>query len=92
MNDKGSTMFYGIMLGFVIIIVALALAPAVSEFNTIARNVTTGDAYGLDCSNSSISNFDKATCTAIDINLFYFIATIIFIGGAAVTAKIIFSE
>ena len=111
MNRKGSVMLYGIMLGITIIILALALAPSVAEFNKDARNVSWEDnksyevengtygSYvgygnvshdGLDCDNSSISNYDKATCTFIDLNLFYFIATIIFIGGAVVTAKIIF--
>ena len=113
MNKSGSVMVYGIMLGLTIIILALALAPAVSEFNSIARNNTynenvtyevengTYGSYtdygnithdGLDCTNDSISNYDKATCTIIDLNLFYLVSTIIFIGGAIITSKIVFGD
>jgi len=91
MWKKGQVMFYSIMIGLTIIILALALAPAVSYFTESARNVTTGDNYGLDCSNSSISNFDKATCVVADLNLFYFIGGLVFIAGTIVTAKIIFT-
>jgi len=51
--------------------------------------VTTG---GLDCDNSSISNFDKATCIATDLMLFYFIGFLIFLAGAVITAKFVFGE
>ena len=90
MNSRGNiTYFYGIMLGVTIIILALDLAPAVANSTNSARNASSGDTIGLDCSNDSISNFDKATCIATDINLFYFIASLFFVGGAVITAKII---
>ena len=89
-NKKGQTVFYGIMLGLVIIITALALAPAVSEFTGNARNATVGDTLGMDCSNASISNFQKAACYTTDLTLFYFIGSLILIGGAVITARIIF--
>jgi hypothetical protein len=57
----------------------------------VTNNITAPLRYGLDCSNSSISSFDKATCYVVDLNIFYFIAGLIFIGGAFVTSKIIFS-
>lgn len=91
MNNKGQVVIFGLMLGIVIIIVALALAPAVSEATNSARNVTVGDTVGMDCSNSSISDFQKAGCVATDISLFWFIAALIFIGGAVITARILFS-
>lgn len=91
MNNKGSVLFYGLMLGLTILVLALALAPAVSEQVNTAMNSTVGDRVGLDCDNSSISNFDKAACVATDISLFYFIGGLIFIAGAIVTARIIFS-
>jgi len=46
---------------------------------------------GLDCANTSISDFDKAGCLVSDISLFFFIAGIIFIGGSIITARLIFS-
>jgi hypothetical protein len=92
-NRRGSVLIYGLMLGLVIIVLALALAPSVVQFSSDARNGTNYDGInsGLDCSNSSISSFDKATCYVVDLNIFYFIAGLIFIGGAFVTSKIIFS-
>jgi hypothetical protein len=90
MNKNGSIVFYMLMLGMVIIILALALAPAVSQFTNSAMNETSGDTYGLDCNNESISNFDKAACLAVDLNLFYFIGALIFIGGFIITVKLSF--
>ena len=91
MNKKGSVMIYGIMIGLTLLILALALAPAVAEQTNTARNATNGDLLGLDCTNSSISSFDKAACVATDLSLPYFIGGLIFIAGAFITAKIIFA-
>lgn len=91
MNNKAQVMIYAMMVGLVIIILALALAPSVVEFNTTARNASSESSVGLDCNNASISNFDKATCRATDLTSFYFIGTLICIGGAFVVAKIVFS-
>lgn len=85
MNKKGSVLIYGLMLGLVVIITALALAPSVQDSTDEARNST-----NLDCSNDSISNFDKAACIATDLSLFYFIGALILIGGTIVGAKLIF--
>ncbi len=84
MNKQGSVMIYGLMLALVLLILGLALAPAVKDFTTDART-------NMDCDNESISNFDKAGCIATDMTLPYFIGTVIFIGGAIITAKIIFT-
>jgi len=46
---------------------------------------------GLDCSNSSISSFDKGACLVSDLSLFQFIGGLIFIAGSIITAKLIFS-
>lgn len=91
MNTKGQTQIYAFMLGLLIVILALALAPSVTQFTNNARNSTSGDTLGLDCSNSSISNFDKATCIATDLNGLYFVGILIMIGGVVVLSKIIFN-
>ncbi|MFP4457164.1 MAG: hypothetical protein ACLFPS_05835 [Clostridia bacterium] len=91
MNKKGQLAFYSLMLGLLIIILALALAPSVSYFTNSARNATSGDTLGLDCDNESISNFNKAACIATDVNLFYFVGSLILIGGGIITARIIFN-
>jgi len=91
---KGQTAVYGFMLGLIILIVALALAPAIVEQTNSARNATSNEGgvekIGLDCGNSTISNFDKATCYAVDLSPFYFIGILLFIAGTIVTARIIF--
>ena len=90
MNKSGSVIIFAMMLGMVIIILALALAPAAQDFITSAMNESSGDAIGLDCTNESISSFDKAACIATDLTLFYFVGILIFIGGLVITAKITF--
>lgn len=91
MNKRGSVVIYTLMLGMVVIFLALALAPPVQDFVITAMNETSGDTQGLDCTNDSISNFDKATCIAVDLTLFYYIGALIFIGGLIITAKVVFS-
>lgn len=91
MNKQGSVAIYALMIGLVIIILALALAPAVKESTDTAMNASSGDTAGLDCNNESISSFYKAACIGTDLTLFYFIGSLIFIGGIIVTAKITFS-
>jgi len=91
MNDRGSFVIYGFMVGLVILILALALAPAISQFTTSAMNVTDGDKVGLNCSyTANISNFDRAACVATDLTLFYFVSFLVFLAGAVVTAKFAF--
>ena len=90
LDKKGQAAIYLIMVALVIIILALAFAPVVRDFTESARNSTSGDTLGMDCSNSSISNFDKAACYATDLNLFYFIGGLIFVGAALIGAKLIF--
>lgn len=89
-NKKGQVWAYALMLGLTIIILALALAPAANNFISSTMNETTGDLVGLDCSNESISNFDRAACVVTDYSIFYFIGGLILIGGIVVTARIIF--
>lgn len=85
MNKKASILIYGMMLGLVVLILALALAPSTTLFASTSMT-------SLDCSNESISNFDRATCYVIDLSPFYFIGGLIFIGGAIVTSKILFGS
>jgi len=89
MNKRSQTLIYGIMLGLTIIILAMALAPSISQFTNSARNETSGDTIGLNCSTTT-SNFDKATCIVTDLSLFWFIGSLIFIAGAVIVAKIVF--
>ena len=102
MNKRGSILIFGFMMGLALIILALGIAPAISQFtqtsmnNTWNENFTTSTGefgnithQGLDCNNASISDFNKATCIAADINVFYFIGALILLGGALVGARFI---
>ena len=80
------------MVALVVVILALALAPAVKESTDLARNASTDSSVGLNFSSDSISNFDKATCVATDITLPYFIGFLLFFAGAIVVGRIIFQE
>ena len=91
MNKLGQTQFFGFMLGLVVIILALALAFPVRESANIAMNNSTSDSVGLECTNSSISNFQKVACYAADLTPFYFIGSLIMIGGVILISKILFS-
>lgn len=93
MNKKAQTvLIYGIMLSLTIIILAIALAPAVNQSTSGAMNSSTDTTLGLDCSNDSISTFDKATCVTVDLTTnFYFIVGLILVGGSILVSKIVFS-
>lgn len=91
MNKKGQVIMYGLMLGLVIIILALAFTGPVKTFVDNARNTTSEFGNGLDCNNASIADYNKAACLSTDFSLPYFIGILIFIGGAVVIAKIIFT-
>jgi len=89
MNKKAQVWGYTLMLGLTIIILALALAPIGKSFVDSTMNATVGDTIGMDCSNSSISDFNKAACRVTDFSLFYFFGGLILIGGAVVGARLI---
>ncbi len=80
------------MVGLVVVILALALAPALQSQIDDARKVSTDSSIGLDCSNESISNFDKAACTVTDISLPYFIGFLLLLAGAVVVGRIVFQD
>lgn len=84
MNNRGQIIFVGFMLGVTIIILALALAKPVNENIDISLN-----ASNLDCGNSSISYDNQAACIATDSIKFYFVGSLIFIGGVVILARII---
>ena len=89
-GNKGQIFGYAIMLSMVLLVLALALAPAVVSFTNTAMNETSGDTIGLDCDNESISNWDKGSCVLVDWSQAYFIVGVIFIALAVLTARILF--
>jgi len=92
MNNRGQVVIVTLMIGIVVLILALALAPAVKQSTDLARNDSTDSSIGLNCSSDTISDFDKATCVATDITLPYFIGFLLLFAGAIVVGRIIFQE
>jgi hypothetical protein len=90
MNARGQVIFYTLMISTVIIVLALAFAAPVKQAVDAARSNSTADSVGLDCANSSISDYQKATCVTTDLTLPYFILGLIGIAGIAFGAKVIF--
>lgn len=89
MNNRGQVFLVSLMIAIVFIIMALAFAPPIKEFTDNARNVSSDTAVGLDCSNTSINNFDKASCIFVDLYNPYFAGFLIFSASAIIAAKII---
>ena len=85
---KAQVRLVGLMLGVVIIVLVLALAFPIKQANDNARNESSGDTIGMNCSTTT-DNFVKATCVAADLNLFLFVGGILFLAGVVMTAKII---
>lgn len=83
MNNKGQVIFLAFMIGLTILVLALALAGGLRKEVDNARSSS-----NLDCSNSSISTFNKATCVVVDANLFYFIIGLVGIGIAVIIARL----
>jgi len=89
LNNKGQVFFYTLMLGIVIVLLALAFADPLRETIDTARSPSTNDSVGLDCGNGSISDFDKANCTMVDLGLPYFFFGLLALAGIVVGAKVV---
>ena len=61
MNNKGTSLFFGLMLAVILMIIGLALAPALQDVTN-----ETMDNPSLNCSTTT-DNTSKAICTSIDI-------------------------
>lgn len=95
MNRRGIFQILVIALAVVIIIVALAFAPAVRDMSQDVRNGTahqlTGTVNGtaLNCANATISNFDNASCNYVDYFPSLFIGFLIFVAGAIAVGRLV---
>lgn len=87
---KAQVFFLALMVGITLLVLALALAGPVKDTIDSARNGTTDEGFaGLDCTNSSISDFNRATCVVADLTIFQFIGGLIAIAGAIIIAKLV---
>ena len=81
-SKRGSAIIVYFMIGVLTFLVALALAAPTQEI-TNSDNVMGAD--GLDCSNESITNQDKAVCISIDIIPPIYTAILFGLGAMLVT-------
>lgn len=82
MNNKAQVALIGLMVGIMIFMMAMIFIDPISDVITETRNNTQ-----LDCSNSSITDGKKATCLIVDLILPYFIAVVIAVAGAYISAR-----
>lgn len=86
---------FGVMLGVVIIILAIAFAPGLTNAVKDIRNQTTADTLTLNCfqtngsANTTLNNFQEANCIVTDLQTPTFILVLIGIAGAVIGAKIL---
>lgn len=80
MNKKGQTIFYGLMLCVVVIVIAAGFAaPSLTATNAATTS--------MNCSSTSDS-YVKGACLITDLTSPYFIGTCIFVGLAILGAKL----
>jgi len=92
MNTKGQAVFYTFMLAIVIIILAMALAVPVKQHIDVVRGNNTATQQGLDCANSSITDYQKGQCVLTDLTIPYFFFGLLAISGIVVGAKLVFGN
>lgn len=88
MNKRGQVVIYLLMLGIVVIILMLALAPTIKYQIEGVRNTTFEGQSGLDCSNSSISDYQKGQCMVVDLTMPYWFFIGVGIAGAVLVARL----
>ncbi len=81
-DNKGQVMTYKLMVMVWVIMLALVLINPLREIIIDAR-----DTDQLDCTNSSITFGQQATCLGLDVLLPYFIGSIIVFGFAYYFSK-----
>ena len=92
MNKRGQVAIYALMLSVVVVILGLAFAPVIQQFTGFTRGNSTSEfVQGLDCTNESISDFNKGTCVFEDLKSPYFFFVVITCAGIIIGAKILWS-
>lgn len=87
MNNRGQVVFFALMLGILIVVMALGVIPVLKSFTDTAMSPTTDTNVGLDCGNDSISDYQKSQCTLTDLSLPYFFLGLIGIALLVIGAK-----
>ncbi len=74
MNNKGQVLVFSFMIALMLIVIVYGLAP--SGFQIVNQTMHVSN---MDCDNSSISTFDKVSCVAVDMGMFYFLIGLLFL-------------
>ena len=89
MNKKGQVFFLTLMVAMVAVILALSFSPVIQESTDDARNQTLLGNPALDCTNTSISDFDQGACITTDLYNPYFTIIILGLAGAIIGARLV---
>lgn len=77
-NKKGLVELPVIFMVFILVIVfAIIIMPSLSNVSSESRT-------NLDCTNDSISDYDKSSCMAIDSSPFIFVGALLAIAGGII--------
>ena len=87
LNKIGQVGILGLMLWFFVIILSIIMITPLKELISIAR----GPTY-LDCTNTSISVGQQATCIVVDFWLFYFVISSMGAGLAYITGISVYNR
>lgn len=82
LRKRGSVYIVGLMIAVLLIFFALAIAGPMHDVINETRT-------SWDCSNSSISDYDKGGCLLADLTAPYFLGIVLVAAGTILAAKVI---
>lgn len=80
MNAKGTVVFVGIMVAFVVIVMGVIFVEPLKDQVSSAR-------VSLNCSAAGLSTGEEMTCISVDSVLFLFIGTVFAVGVGWIGAR-----
>ena len=83
-NKSGQVAIMGLMVGIMVFMLAMIFIAPLGDVIDETRAVGQ-----LDCSNDSISDGHKATCLIVDLIMPYFIAVVLAVGAAWISARFV---
>ena len=83
-NRRGQAALVGLMIGIMVFTLAMIFIDPIGDVIDVTRG-----ADQLDCSNSTISDGNKATCLIVDLIMPYFIVIIIAVAGGWISARFV---
>lgn len=84
LNKTGQSALVGLMIGIFVFMLAMVFIAPIKDTITWTRG-----SEQLDCNNASISDGSKMTCLIVDLIFPYFIAVVLAVAFAWITAKFV---